>query len=358
MSRRFPLGFVALLLSLPAMAGPARPDIIELEQPDGTRIPVRIRGDEFQGWTETLEGYTVLRNEASGLWEYAQREAVSGALRPSGHAVVPGTPAPSFLSGGLRPKRDTLRERATATQRKAVFGGRTGSALSGLSSASAVTGNKKLLVILVAFADRALVTDPSSWYGVLFQTGTGVKSVRQFYRDNSYNVVDIQPVSHTQSSTSGVVSVTIAANHPNYGEDGTYSAEIAWLNLALAQAASYVNFAALDTNGDGEITPSEAAIYFIPAGYETSGSSKTPSIWAHAWGGPSVTAGTKALTTWAMNGELNDGDRQHPMGVIAHELGHSLIDLPDLYDTNYTNYGLGHWSLMSYAGPPHDGIIR
>ena len=141
MSRRFPLGLVTLLLSLPAMAGPARPDLIELEQPDGTRIPVRIRGDEFQGWTETLDGYTVVRNEASGLWEYAQREAVSGALRPSGHAVIPGTLAPSFLSGGLRPKRDTQRERATATQRKAVFGGRTNSALSGLPSASAVTGN-------------------------------------------------------------------------------------------------------------------------------------------------------------------------------------------------------------------------
>ena len=103
------------------------------------------------------------------------------------------------------------------------------------------------------------------------------------------------------------------------------------------QAATYINFASYDTNGNGTLEQSELMIYFIYAGYEASGTSATPNIWAHAWGGSGVTAGgMKNVTDWALNGELNYYARQHPMGVIAHELGHALCGLPDLYDISAT----------------------
>jgi hypothetical protein len=35
------------------------------------------------------------------------------------------------------------------------------------------------------------------------------------------------------------------------------------------------------------------------------------------------------------------------MGVIAHELGHSMCGLPDLYDTSSTNQAMGNFSLMA-----------
>ena len=61
----------------------------------------------------------------------------------------------------------------------------------------------------------------------------------------------------------------------------------------LAQAASHVNFPALDTNGDGTLQTNEAVIYFILAGDEAAGTSKTPNIWAHAWSGA-----REALALW------------------------------------------------------------
>ena len=43
-------------------------------------------------------------------------------------------------------------------------------------------------------------------------------------------------------------------------------------------------------------------------------------------------------------GEYHD-DHPGTMGVIAHEFGHDLR-WPDLYDIDYSSYGVGNWSLM------------
>ncbi len=344
-------GFIAFSLCGSLLGVPASPDIQVLKQPNGYLVQARIWGDEFRGWMETLEGYTIVQNEANGYWEYAVIERASGTLQPSGRWVNPGTSPPAEVEKHLKPtwnkemekvQKDLLKLLRNQQKSKAV------EAMAGPALAP-VSGTKKLLVILVNFTNRTLTTTATSWSNVLFQTGTGVKSVRQYYKDNSFNLLDIEPIAHTQSGNpSGVVTVTIGIDHPNYGGTFNYATETAWLNLALAQAASYVDFAALDTSNNGSISVDEAVIYFIPAGYERSGTTKTPNIWAHAWGGtPGLTAGTKYIPRWAMNGELNNYDRQHPMGVIAHELGHAMAGLPDLYDYTDTNEGLGIFSLMA-----------
>jgi M6 family metalloprotease-like protein len=213
-----------------------------------------------------------------------------------------------------------------------------------------VSGPKNVLVILVQFADRSLSTTASGWDSVIFDTGSGAKSVANFYTDNSFDTMSVEPVAHSQpGNPAGIVTVTLASYHPDYGGNIQYDPEIAWINEALAEAATVVDFPALDTDGDGVLQNSEAIIYFILAGYEASGTLKRPSIWAHAWGGSGVSAGGIDVRRWAVNGELNDDDAQHPMGVIAHELGHSMCGLADLYDTSYYNAGLGIFSLMAYG---------
>ncbi len=34
-------------------------------------------------------------------------------------------------------------------------------------------------------------------------------------------------------------------------------------------------------------------------------------------------------------------------GPFAHEIGHSLFGLPDLYDTDKSSAGLGNWNSMA-----------
>ncbi len=329
-----------------AYAVPACPFPVKFKQPDGSSFTAYIKGDEYQAWTETASGYSVVKNAKLNRWEYATKN-YDGRLVPSGKFVSPKTAAPSWIKRHLAPERIVPDD----------SGGRTPFSSSARRAGSysnwparQVRGTGKLLVIMVNFEDRACSTTPYSWNNTIFNTNPGEKSVANFYADNSFGNFGITPVNHTQADApAGIISVTLAQKHPNYGGNFDYETEIAWINEALAEAAGVVDFAALDTNHDLTLETNEAIVYFIVAGYEASGTGNSPSIWAHAWGGPGVSAGGIQVTDWAMNGELNDASAQHPIGAITHELGHSMCGLPDLYDTTYFNSGLGVFSLMSYG---------
>ncbi len=51
------LWVICATLWLPAFAGPANPEPVAITQPDGTVFQPITRGDEFQGWMETADGY-------------------------------------------------------------------------------------------------------------------------------------------------------------------------------------------------------------------------------------------------------------------------------------------------------------
>ncbi|MDR1739528.1 MAG: hypothetical protein LBR45_02080, partial [Bacteroidales bacterium] len=55
-----------------AFARPASPKPIEVEQPDGSKITIVLKGDERIKWAETQNGYSLLRGQ-DGFWEYATK---------------------------------------------------------------------------------------------------------------------------------------------------------------------------------------------------------------------------------------------------------------------------------------------
>ena len=339
--------FVGLLLCpeigmIRAVAVPARPSPIMLTQPNGKKLKAYIRGDEYQHWIETENGYSIVKESKSKSWQFAVKNS-KGGLSPTGKVAAPGVAPPAGVVPHAAPNPTRPRANFGASGQIKPLGIQFGN-----WDPQSLTGTGKLIVIRVAFANRALVTAPDGWGSAVFSTADGAKSVANFYKDNSFDNFNLQPIAHTQDGNpAGIVSVTITKDHPNDHGNSVFSVEKAWINEALAAAAAYVDFPALDTSGNGVLENSEGIVYFIVAGYDASGSDKEPNIWAHAWGGQGVSAGGIRVMSWAMNGELNDDDLQHPMGAIAHELGHSMCNLPDLYDTSYTNSGLGIFSLMA-----------
>ena len=333
-------------------------------QPDGGSIRAVTRGDEFQNWTESTEsGHTIIRNPTTGYWEYAD-QAKDGSLRPSGMHVLPnGVNAPASIPKGIRPPRNRIHElqmnqmiedfyqqRSSTTNSSSATIQAAGSAPApGDWVPGPVVGAKKLLVLLVSFANKPITTTPANWSTTVFDAA--VKSVAKYYKENSFDSLTVTPVAHAQaSSPAGIVSVSLASNHPNLGGNFTFVSDQAWGNSALQQAASFVDFNGLDTNSDGKLDPSEVVIYFIAAGYETSvGSGLSPTMWAHAWytSGTGLTAGTKNVQRWALSGEYYNATTKMTMGVIAHELGHQMCGLPDLYDISNNNEGLGNFSIMA-----------
>ena len=356
--------FAGLILLLivsagPLLAGPAIPVPLDATSPDGTSFKVWIRGDEFQSWIESEDGYSIVKNPITRYWEYAEK-APDGSLTNSGIIYMPGAKAPAGIEKSIKPDRNSELEKAHNLMLQEIYNERLKLAMPGPVEYAEgkwppvpVSGAKQMLIILINFAGtttpRPLTTTAQGWYSKIFDTTTGAKSMVNFYAANSFGLMSISPAAHTQpGNPAGIITVTISDDHPNCGGNCTYQQETTILNHALAQATSYINFASFDANHNGSLEESELSVYFIWAGYERSGSLKTPNVWAHAWWGtPGLTAGTVYVPRWALNGELNDADHQHPVGVITHEMGHALCGLPDLYDTSYTNAGLGYFSLMS-----------
>ncbi|WP_027717795.1 hypothetical protein [Desulfovirgula thermocuniculi] len=102
--------FLAVLLVLalarPACGVPAYPGAVELVQPDGAKFLARQWGDErAHGW-ETVDGYTIVKDEMSDYWYFA-RKAGDGRLVSSGiRADMPQLLSENYPKH-LRPGRDT-----------------------------------------------------------------------------------------------------------------------------------------------------------------------------------------------------------------------------------------------------------
>ena len=70
---------------IPNFSYPVSPHSIEIIQPDNTIISIIGKGTMINSWTETLDGYSIVKNR-DGIYEYAQEN--NGQLFPSGFLVV------------------------------------------------------------------------------------------------------------------------------------------------------------------------------------------------------------------------------------------------------------------------------
>ncbi len=209
-----------------------------------------------------------------------------------------------------------------------------------------VSGEKKLLVILVEFNNVSLTSSPDDWNNAFFNYSSGVRSVANFYEDNSYGALTITPVPTSQPGyPQGIVQVNVDMDHPDCAYWGCYTVydEIARLALAAASAAGYVDFPSLDTNGDGVFQNSELSLYMILAGGDLCVGDPRPNVRAMcAKPLTSVTADGVAVQRYALN-----GDEPLITGLPVHEIGHLICGLPDLYDTSGHNSGMGSYSPMA-----------
>lgn len=330
----------------PVSAVPAMPGRVQVTQPNGFIINTYIKGDEFQNWTEAEDGYSIIKNQKDNYWYYAVKNA-SGILVPSGSVYLPNTVRPLSFIPHVKPDRNPLDKPIRKVAKVLPMLGSSSNLWTPVPS----SGEKKILIIMVEFQNRTFVTTPQNWYDAYFNTTPGYKSTANYYKDNSRGRISITPITTSQpGSPTGVVKVKLSGNHPDCAGNINYYTEVAWINEALSLATAYIDFAALDTNGNGILDNTEASVYYVLAGYEASCTSNRPSIWAHSWqnfaGYPNAISDGIQITPWAVNGELDYNSGQLGIGPTTHETGHQIFGLSDLYDTTSTNEGIGVYSLM------------
>jgi len=338
------------LLTLPtAFAGPAAPLELQLRQPNGYEFTAIPRGDEYASWTETADGHSIV--QANGRWYYAEPDG-AGGLQASPWAVGSlDAAALEALPRHLAPAPDERYREPRYPRRIAPAN----NARSAQIEAVQLPHSQPVLTILVDYSDETFTYSDASFRNLMY---SAVPGVRDFYLENSYDQFSIEPATESfDTANDGVVHVTRATTHPNQGQNLSVSRAEAVEIITLADP--YVDFASYDSDGSGMLTPDELSIVIILAGYETSyggANAPTPNVWGHVAGssvfGLDVNVDGKDVQYYAMFGETHattlnlPGAHQATIGVMCHELGHLMLNLPDLYDSDGSSVGIGRWGLM------------
>lgn len=335
---------VALSFSIGVCAMPANPSTQTSQQPTGETVVFQMIGDEWRNWIRDDNGYAIDR-AADGTWFY-----VLGYTK-SGKPVLSGRPAhlppPPGLQKWLAPALSPAPNSPVTDARSNV----------NIQIAPRGQFTGQLLFILVDYSNQAGVYTANDFAAQL-------QGVSAYYRSASYGAVTLNPAQESNGVVNdGVIGwLRLAGNHPDpAGTLGTANQDIA--RAAIIAADPFVNFAAYDQDGNGVIDARELAVVVIVAGYETSYSNAwAPSVWGHQWAintnvprvdGVSVGGENGGRGGYAEFGERHrsaqDNDHRATTGIMAHELGHLLFELPDLYDTDNSSNGVGYFSLMSYG---------
>jgi M6 family metalloprotease-like protein len=365
-----PFGFVAAAGRLAAFAlaaatfgaprswaMPASPHPFDVQQSDGQRVRLHVRGDEHFNWLEDTDGYTVVRHDKT--YVYATLGA-GGRLAPTAHAVGRANPRAVGLGRHvLPPKASRPVSELSALPQEAIA--------PDAPKAANATGIVKNLVIMMRFADHQSRPAPSNQnISTIFNAVGGdpnlapTGSVRDLYRENSYGALTLD------STVVGWVTLPRTESYYAGGASGLTTTIWDAINDALKAADPLIDFAQFDRDADGFVD----AIAFIHSGYgaewggvDAYGADYQNRIWSHQWAIPTWTSaeGVK-VSPYHISPALwgTSGSQPGRIGVIAHETGH-FLGLPDLYDTNGGGEGIGSYCLMANSwgftgdqlNPPH-----
>ena len=321
-------------------AVPAYPYPESIQQPDGTYLTVQLHGDEFQNWTTTNDGYTVVRN-SKGAFVYAKE--ANGALVATdivAHDKAQRANAEiSFLKGIKKQLMPAVSENQKAMKQKSMQ----------LANANRKAAKNydytkfRGLVILVEYNDRSFTrTDANQLFdeminkqgydGFYSLTDPSEKeeytgSVRDYFYDNSNGMFA------PHFDVIGPVKVDYSQYYIN---QATYNRQL--MKAALNAANDQINFSDYDTDGDDVVD----MVYFIfaGAGSHVVGNDQRL-LWPHASSLSGISLDGVEMGRYACSTELYGRPSSgiiDGIGTICHEFSH-VLGLMDEYDTDYAGGG-------------------
>jgi immune inhibitor A len=208
---------------------------------------------------------------------------------------------------------------------------------SGAAERAPLAGVVRVIVVLVNFPDKQMTHTAAHFNDLFFSQGViPTKSVREYYRDVTHGIIDIQG----QVVGPFTMPQTLATYaHGAAGLGNVLPNARTMARDAVTAADPVVNFAPFDNDGNGFVD----AFIVIHAGPGGEVTGNPGDIWSHKWvldGGATTVDGTKIFGYLTVPEDCK-------IGVCSHELGHLLFGFPDLYDTDNTSEGIGNFCLMA-----------
>ena len=327
--RRLSLMLTIFLCLAPALsAAPARKGLLNLRQPDGTRIRAYLSGDEFGHIMMTEDGCSLVQ-DAEGWWCYARYDYFGHRLNTGERAGDPDAPAtvvaasrsiPFDLLRRKRTVRHARREPLLARERARTRAGESG-------------GVRHGLIILAQFQDLAFTYSKNDFERII--NGSAPTSALSYFKDQwkdgytfRFDITDV---------------VTLPQNYAWYGannDDGEDEKAAQMIIDACAAVDETVDFSAYDNDCDGEADN----VFVFYAGPNESEGAGDNYVWPHMWyvrsgaGIVDVRDGV-LIDNYACTSELRLDENQPTfttlatIGTFCHEYTHTF-GIPDLYDVD------------------------
>ncbi len=340
--------FLLTAMTVVTMAAPLHFEPQQVRQPDGSTLKCFASGDEFSRRLHDANDYTIIQDPASGWFVYAR--LVKGKLVPT--PFVPGKDNPSLSglqAGAAISGMDIARTRHMTLAK-------------GASTASAPkTGTINNLVIYIRFSGEAEFADSLALYDRMFNSNVaGTNSVRNYFLENSYGQLTVSSTFYPQTTDAFIVSYQDPQPRSYYQpynattNPGGYQTNS---EMALREHTLLMNaVAAVETqipsslNIDGNMDGYVDNATFIVAG---TADATSGILWPHKWSCYMQTVYVNGARIYDYNLQLQNSVKASGVGVLVHELLHS-VGVPDMY--HYTNNGVlpvASWDVMeNNLNPP------
>jgi len=344
--------FVILIaFSQSAFGVAAYPYPVEITQPDGTKITIIQKGDEFVKWAQTVDGYSIMRN-SKGVYEYVMLDAKNDMV-PSGILVRNES---DRSAADIQFLMNTQKGITYSASQLGMMKSISDMQKSSTEKTFPTTGSRKLVCILIGFTDKAFTKTKADFENLFNQVGYttdgAIGSVYDYYKENSYGQLNL--------NVTVAGPFTAAHNMAYYGANDSNGNDVnpkALITEAVTLADPTIDYTNFDNDNDGTVD----GVYVIYAGFGEEFTGTSPdAIWAHASSIPPITVDGKTVSRYSCSCELrgNSGTGITRIGVICHEFGH-VLGAHDYYDTDKTTntlyFGTGKWDVMGNGNWNNNG---
>ncbi|KGO14931.1 M6 family metalloprotease domain-containing protein [Clostridium botulinum] len=322
-------------------AAPINDAEVKLTQPDGQVIQCYASGDEFYNYLHDSDGRAIVKDEKTGYYVYGKY--VKNKVQPSRERVANTNIENSKqIDSDSRVNMKDVKAPKDEIQKKRKL----------LNADNPVQRTKNIgqlnnIVIFIKFSDQDEIKTNLSKYDNQFNSKSQA-SVNNYFKEISYDKLDINTSFYPKPNGNTILSYT--DSHPrsyytNVPENERAAKEQTLLKNAVESVRSQIpSDLNVDSDNDGKVDN----VCFIIKGATTEWSSL---LWPHKWNMfyHDVRINGKRIDTY--NFQLEDFINTQGVGVLSHEMFHTL-GAPDLY--HYNNDGkvaVGPWDVMDQTAP-------
>lgn len=319
---------VSVQVSMACPADPSQTKTITLD--NGTKKVVRLMGDEYGSYWKALDNSGCYKIKLGSPNRYVEVNETEEMQK----AAIQKIKSINEANQSINTANALLPKKAQNSTRSPL----------GLPCTKLdLKGNKRMLVILVSFKDKAFTLGNAGFYNDYFNTtnyqnGRFSGCVKDYFLEQSNGQLNLQ--------FDIVGPVVLSQNSTYYGErtetkNDAHAPEM--IKEAIDLVRNDVNFSLYDWDNDG--TVEHVVVIYAGLGQAEGGTEND--VWAHK-GTISYFCNHKVIRNYAcaseqrvINGTLN----LNGIGTVCHEISH-CFGLPDTYDQTTGNYGTDRWDLM------------